>query len=160
MISPVGAIRAKASNVRCISREKKRGSGRATRVCLPDILVTREDTRTIELIVEVDLTTNLVPKKLVGLLLTPALADYYTPSLQYGAHNSYRLRETVIVSVTALTAAQRGQDLSEAIYRKFRLYDLGVRHISVCNGATEGDIETKFARLIQTQFGITRARSE
>ena len=46
------------------------------------------------------------------------------------------------------------------MYRKFRLCDLGIRNISMCNGATEEEIETEFARLIQTQFGMTRARSE
>ncbi|MEX2262343.1 MAG: hypothetical protein WD696_10345 [Bryobacteraceae bacterium] len=112
--------------------EKKRGLGHASRICLPDILVRREDTRSVDLIVEVDLNAELRPKDLVGLLLTPALAENHTPSYRYGVRSQYLLRDTVVIAVTALTAVERGQDVAEAMYRKFHLSELGIRGLCVC----------------------------
>jgi hypothetical protein len=82
--------------------EREKGRGRQTQVAQTDILVRREDCRTVELVVELDFRKNkngdLVaprPKDLIGLLLAPAAADNYTPS------NKYRLRDAIIVVGTA-----------------------------------------------------------
>ncbi len=70
--------------------EKEKGRGRQTQVAQADILVRREDCRTVELVVEVEFRKNkngdLVaprPKDLIGLLLAPVAADNYTPSNTY-----------------------------------------------------------------------------
>jgi hypothetical protein len=133
--------------------EKERGLGRAGRICLPDILARRDDIHTLDLIVEVDLNTDLRPKDLVGLLLTPALADNHTPSYRYGVCNQYLLRDTVVIAVTALNALARGQDLAEAMYRRFHLSELGVRELCVCTGATEEEVEARFTQVIRRRFG-------
>lgn len=133
--------------------EKKRGLGRAGRICLPDILARRDDTHTVDLIVEVDLNTDLRPKDLVGLLLTPALADNHTPSYIYGVRNQYSLRDTVVIAVTARSNVARGQDLAEEMYRRFHLSELGVRELCVCNGATEEEVEARFTQVIRSRFG-------
>jgi hypothetical protein len=79
--------------------EKEKGRGRQTQVAQADILVRREDRRTVELVVEVEFRKNknsdLVaprPKDLIGLLLAPVAADNYTPSNKY--LNRYKLRDT------------------------------------------------------------------
>lgn len=133
--------------------EKKRGLGRAGRICLPDILARRDDTRTVDLIVEVDFRMDLRPKDLVGLLLTPTLADNHTPSYLYGASNQYSLRDTVVVAVIALCAVERGQGLAEEMYRRFHLSQCGVRELCVCDGATEQEVEAKFTQVIRSRFG-------
>ena len=79
--------------------EKEKGRGRQTQVAQADILVRREDCRTVELVVEVEFRKNkngdLVaprPKDLIGLLLAPVAADNYTPSNKY--LNRYELRDS------------------------------------------------------------------
>jgi hypothetical protein len=77
-------------------RERER-TWAATQVAQADILVRRDDCRTVELVVEVEFRKNkngdLVaprPKDLIGLLLAPAAADNHTPSNEY--LNRYELR--------------------------------------------------------------------
>jgi hypothetical protein len=57
------------------------GRGRRSRIAEVDIIVCNEETKAVELIIEVD--PNCVPKKLMGNLMSVLLADTYSPSNSY-----------------------------------------------------------------------------
>lgn len=96
--------------------QKERGRGRFAQIAQADILVRRDDVRTVELAVEVDFRRNRQrgtleapsPKTLTGLLLTPTAADCYTPSNEY--RNPYALRDTVIAVVTSYPTREALED--------------------------------------------------
>jgi hypothetical protein len=128
-------------------------------VAQADILVRREDCRTVELIVEVDfqITRNGLaaprPKDLAGLLLTPAAADHHTPSYKY--ENKYELRNTVIVVVTAYDTNEKLQadrEFASKLFQRFHVEERGVRELCVCGGATQEDVEKCYQELLRSRF--------
>jgi hypothetical protein len=146
--------------------EKERGRGRHTQVAQADILVRREDTRTVELIVEVDFRKTkgdkLVaprPKDLTGLLLAPASADNHTPSNEY--RSRYEIRDTTIVVVTAYATdrlLQNDREFANELFRRFRVGERGIRELCICGGSTSEETEAGFRELVRNQF-FSRADS-
>jgi hypothetical protein len=140
--------------------EKEKGRGRRTQVTQADILVLREDSFTVELVVEVDFrkTRNgdLVaprPKDLTGLLLATAAADNYTPSNDY--RTRYEFRDTLIVVVTVYATdqlLQEDQEFANKLFRKFHVAECGVREFCVCGGATQEEVESCFRELLRSRF--------
>lgn len=140
--------------------EKERGLGRRRQVAQPDILVRREDTRTVELVVEVDFrktkSGELVaprPKDLTGLLLTAAAADNHTPSDEY--RSTYELRDTIIVVVTAYATDRLlhyDQEFAKELFQRFQVVERGVRELCICGGPTQEEIEVGFQELMRNRF--------
>jgi hypothetical protein len=140
--------------------EKEKGRGRQTQVAQADILVRREDCRTVELVVEVDFRKNKNgdpvaprPKDLLGLLLTPAAADNHTPSNDY--LNRYEFRDTLIVVVTAYATEQQLQadrEFASELFERFHVAERGVRELCVCGGATQAEVEGCFQELLRSRF--------
>jgi hypothetical protein len=140
--------------------EKERGRGRLSQAVQADILVRREDTQTVELVVEVDFrkTKNgdLVaphPKDLTGLLLTPTAADCHTPSNE--CRPRYELRDTVIVVVTAYATAQLlpyDRVFAGELFQRFHVAERGVRELCICGGATQEEVESSFQELLRSRF--------
>jgi hypothetical protein len=142
--------------------EKERGRGRCTQVAQADILVRRENTRTVELIVEVDFRKTKhdaqaapSPKNLVGLLLAAAAADNHTPSDEY--EKTYKLHDTMIVVVTAYDTDQLlhdDQEFASELFERFHVAQRGVRALCICGGPTQEEIEVGFQALIRNQFFV------
>jgi hypothetical protein len=140
--------------------EKERGRGRRTQLVQADILVRREDTMTVELVVEVDFrktkSGDLVaprPKDLTGLLLAPAAADCHTPSNEY--RRRYKLRDTIILVVSAYATAQQLQDdqaFADELFRRFHVAECGVREFCICGGATQEEVEGCCEKLLRSRF--------
>jgi hypothetical protein len=140
--------------------EKKRGQGRRSQVAQADILVRREDTRTIELVVEVDFKRKRNgdlaaprPKDVTGLLLTPAAADNHTPSDKY--RDPYRLQDTVITVISAYPTLQALEDdraFARELFTRYHVAERGVRELVVCGGAIQGHVEESFKEMIRTRF--------
>jgi len=141
---------------------KERGLGRRTQVAQPDILVRREDIRTVELVVEVDFggrkSGQLVapsPKRLTGLFLAAAAADNHTPSNKY--NDEYKLHDTIIVVVTAYATEklrQYDQEFADELFRRFHVAERGVRELCICGGPTQEHIECSFQELTRSRFFI------
>ncbi len=81
---------------------KERGKARGCRVAETDILAFREDSRTVDLIVEVDLRPNPTPKRAISNLLPVLIADNYTARLDArldvgcsAGHDGRRLIDTL-----------------------------------------------------------------
>jgi hypothetical protein len=140
--------------------QKERGLGRRTQVAQADILVRREDTRTVDLIVEVDFRKTkggrLVaprPKDLTGLLMAAAAADNHTPSNEY--RSKYELHDTIIVVVTAYASERLlnyDQEFATQLFRRFHVAERGVRELCICGGPTQEDTEVGFQELMRNRF--------
>jgi len=140
--------------------EKQKGRGRRTQVAQADILVRREDSHTVELVVEVEFRKTKSgeaiaprPKDLTGLLLAPAAADNHTPSYEY--RNRYELRDTLIVVVTAYATHQMLQEdrqFANKLFHRFHVAECGVRELCVCGGATQQEVEDCFRELVRSRF--------
>jgi hypothetical protein len=139
--------------------DKAPGSGRRDQIAQADILIRREDTLTVELIVEVDFRKDRSgsfvaprPKDLTGLLLTLAAANCHTPSNDC---TPYRLQETVVVVVSAystLAALQNDQRYACELFSRFHVAERGVRELCVCGGPTQEAVERSFQELIRARF--------
>ena len=127
--------------------EKKRGEGREVQVSQPDIVALREDTQTVDLIVEVEALPKK-PKDFYGLLASAIFADNHTPSYEYGSNSRYTYRETLIVLVT-LRSGEDAERVAETMRRKVPLAALGIRGVCVCGGE---EAEARFQELIRSQF--------
>jgi hypothetical protein len=140
--------------------EKERGLGRRTQVAQADILVRREDTRTVELVVEVDFRKARSgrpvaprPKDLTGLLLAAAAADNHTPSNEY--ESTYKLHDTIIVVVTAYDTDRLlhyDREFANELFQRFHVAERGVRELCICGGPSQEEVEVGFQELVRSRF--------
>ena len=134
---------------------KERGKGRGCRVAETDILAFREDSRTVDLIVEVDLRPNPTPKRAISNLLPVLIADNYTPSYLF---RSYKFDQTLVVYLFLLDVANRSQKkaqfelIGQRIRHQFDLPALGIRDFRLCYGRTEDEAVASFQRTVQSYF--------
>ncbi len=132
---------------------KLRGQGRRAQIAQVDLLVCNDDTRTVELIVEVDKNPN--PKKALGDILPVLIADNYTPSNNY---TPYRIDGTLVIYVTALSGnagsqkAAQYERIEQAIHSKLDLGRLGVKGVRLCYGRTEEEAIQSCKEIIASEY--------
>jgi hypothetical protein len=134
---------------------KRRRKGQGCRVSETDILAFREDTRTVDLIVEVDLLPNPTPKRVFSNLMPALIADNYTPSYLF---TPYKLERTLVACVFVLDGPERSQKkvqfqhIEERIQSRFDLPAFGIRDIRLCHGQTVEEALASFQSLVRTYF--------
>ena len=131
--------------------EKKPRQGRRVQTAQPDILARREDTRTVDLIVEVE-TGQMPPKHYYALFGAAVFADNHTPSYETGSKGRYTYLNTLIVVVT-LQDREDAELVAESIRQKVSLADLGISDLCVCGGPSGEKAEAEFQELIRGRLG-------
>ncbi len=129
------------------------GRGRTDQIAQVDILVSNEERRTVELIIEVEPNPN--PKKVLGDILPVLIADNYTPSNSY---SPYKIDRTLIVFVTSVKSQAGSQKMDQfdrierALNTRLDLASLGVRSIHLCHGRNEDEVVARCQELILKEF--------
>lgn len=129
------------------------GQGRRAQIAQVDLLVCNDDTRTVELIVEVDKDPN--PKKALGDILSVLIADNYTPSNSY---TPYRIDGTLVIYVTAFSGragsqkAAQYERIEQAVHSKLDLERLGVKSVRLCYGRTEEEAVRNCQEIIVSEL--------
>lgn len=133
--------------------EKKRGRGRSTQVGQVDILTEETSMWTVDLLIEVEPLNS--PKKILGELLPPLLADNFTPSHFYGIENKHQIRNAVFLFVTVVPDNKASQKcpqlalLERTIIQRLNFTQLDVRTIRFCIGTSEADAFEKCTNAIR-----------
>ena len=140
--------------------DKVPGTGRRNQISWVDILVRRDDVRTVELAVEVDFYKDDEcrdraprPKEIAGLLLAPAAAFCHARSREN--RNPYALKDTVIAVVSAYTTLRElgdDRELARELFTRFHVAERGVRELCLCGGATQEEVEESFKEMVRTRF--------
>ena len=122
---------------------KLKGKGRTVQIAQVDILVEDSETKTVDLLIEVEPENS--PKKILGAMLPALLADHYTPSNLCGIPNQRQIRDAVFLFVTVVLDRDGSQkrlqleQLEQSIIKKLDFHTLNVRTIRFCVGTSEGD---------------------
>ena len=135
---------------------KMPGKGRGARLGGVDLLVCNEKTQSVDLIIEVDPSTN--PKKLMGDMLAVMLADNYALSKSYSTDKAYKIEETLFIYATLLPMREKSQKekqfriIEEAVRSKMSLAKLGLRDVCLCYGPTEEKVVACCQELIRDTY--------
>jgi hypothetical protein len=152
-----------AENCSLYMGPKLRGQGRTGQIAQVDILVEDGETKTVELMIEVEPVNE--PKKILGEMLPALLAESYTPSILDGPLNERKIRDAVFLFVTVLPDNPKSQKpsqlnrLEQFIIERLEFKKLNVRSIKFCIGNTEEDAVHKCNEQIKAFFWNPPPRS-
>ena len=147
---------------------KLKGKGRTAQIAQVDILVDDEETKTVDLLIEVEPENS--PKKILGEVLPALLADHYTPSNLYGTPHQRQIRDAVFLFVTVVPDKDGSQkrlqleQLEQSIIEKLDFHTLNVRTIRFCVGSSESDAihrcKTAIRQLLHTAGSVCEDQSD
>ncbi|MGH9794102.1 MAG: hypothetical protein ACRD5G_04960 [Candidatus Acidiferrales bacterium] len=135
--------------------------GRSNQIAQVDVLVCNEESRTVELIVEVDPNPN--PKKLLGDICSVFMADNYTESKSSAC---YKIDDTLVVFVTLLrekASSQKAEQfvgIEQALNTRLDLSRVGVRKVRLCYGSSEDQALARCCNVITREFIHPRRRPQ